>query len=93
MFVHLSIHYPKPGMEETVIESMHRFGAAIRGKPGNFDSHVLFDKESRRLIGIAAWSSKDLWELSRSAMIEAVKDDDFEAWEERPPDVFHLEEV
>lgn len=93
MFVHMSIHYPKAGQEKFLIDSMHRFGAAIKGQPGNFDSHVLKDEKTGCLIGIAAWASKEQWQAARLAMIEAVKDDDFDAWEEKPPDVFHLNEV
>ncbi|SDX87004.1 hypothetical protein SAMN05518855_102555 [Paenibacillus sp. CF384] len=30
MFVHMSIHHPKPGKSEDLIASMHRFGRTLR---------------------------------------------------------------
>ena len=34
MIVHLLTHTPKPGKEQDLIDSMHRFGAAGAGQPG-----------------------------------------------------------
>ncbi|MFX0012372.1 MAG: hypothetical protein ACFE9R_18815 [Candidatus Hermodarchaeota archaeon] len=89
----MSIHYPKPGKETLLIESMHRFGKAMEGKNGLILAHTTKDEDSDRLIGLAIWNSKEDWLAARPAMIEAVKDDPFEDWELNPPDVFHLTEV
>ena len=35
MFVHLSLHHPRPGAEESLIESMHRYGDALQGAQGS----------------------------------------------------------
>lgn len=93
MFVHIGIHRPKPGKEHLLIESMHRFGDSMKGAKGLQRAHALRDKESGVLLGLAVWDSKEDWEAARPAMIEAVKDDPFEEWEDNPPEVFHLEEV
>lgn len=93
MFVHMSIHYSKSGKERLLIDSMHRFGKAMKGKKGLVMAHTTKDEDTGHLIGLAIWNSKQDWLAARSAMIEAVKDDPFEDWEEKPPEVYHLFKV
>jgi len=92
MYVHMSIHYPREGKEGELVESMHRFGEAMKHQPGLRQAHTLKDDSSNRLIGLAIWDSKEQWEAARPAMKAAVEGDDFEAWETRPAQVFHLHE-
>jgi len=86
----MSIHFPKEGKEKYLIDSMHRFGDAMKGKKGLIMAHTTKDEDTNRLIGIAVWESKVDWLAARPAMVEAVKDDSFEEWELKEPDVFHL---
>ena len=89
----MSIHFPKPEKEKLLIESMHRFGKAMEGKRGLIMAHTTKDEEKNRLIGLAIWNSKEDWLAARPAMIEAVKDDPFEEWEIKPPEVYHLTNI
>ena len=89
----MSIHYPKPEKEKLLIESMHQFGKAMEGKKGLIMAHTTKDEDSNRLIGLAIWDSKENWLAARPAMINAVKDDPFEDWELKPPEVYHLTKV
>jgi hypothetical protein len=89
----MSIHYPKPEKENLLIESMHRFGKAMEGKKGLIMAHTTKDEDSNRLIGLAIWDSKENWLVARPAMIDAVKDDHFEDWELKPPEVYHLTKI
>lgn len=93
MFMHLSIHKPRPGKAEALIDSMHRFGAAMEGRPGLREVHTLRDEASGQLIGLALWDSRADWSAARPFMAAAVENDPFEDWEEEPPQVFHLERV
>jgi len=93
VFVHMSIHYPRESQEDLLVDSMHRFGAAIKGHPGLQRVHTLREQRTGRLVGVAIWDSKEAWFAARPAMLAAVENDDFDTWEERPPDVYHLEEV
>ena len=93
MFVHMAIHRPKPGKEKFLIESMHRFGAAMQGSDGLNQVHALQDESTGALIGLAIWDSKEHWQAAYLKMLEAVKDDTFEEWEDNSPEVFHLDEV
>lgn len=86
----MSIHFPKEGKEKYLIDSMHRFGNSMKGKKGLIMAHTTKDEDTDRLIGLAIWESKDDWLAARPAMVEAVKDDPFEEWELKEPDVFHL---
>jgi hypothetical protein len=72
---------------------MHRFGAAMKGQSGLQHVHTLRDQKTGALIGLAIWDTKEAWQAARPAMAEAVKDDNFEDWEDAPPEVLHLEAV
>ena len=72
---------------------MHRFGKAMEGKKGLIMAHTTKDEDKNQVIGLAIWNSKKNWLAARSAMIEAVKDDPFEEWELKPPEVYHLTTV
>ena len=87
MFVHMSIHHPKPEKEKFLIDSMHRFGKAMEGSKGYIMAHTTKDEDTGRLVGLAIWESKEDWVAARTKMIVAVKDDPFEDWEEKPPEV------
>ncbi|HEX2910580.1 MAG TPA: hypothetical protein VH186_07205 [Chloroflexia bacterium] len=93
MFIHMSIHHPRPGKEELLVDSMHRFGAAMQGQPGLQQVFTLRDSRTGQLVGLAIWDSKEEMLKARPAMEEAVKDDDFDAWEAEPVISYALEEV
>jgi heme-degrading monooxygenase HmoA len=93
MFVQIAIHKPKPGKAPELIESMHRFGAAAATQPGLRQVHTLQDQRTGELVGMAIWETKEAYLAARPAMIEAVKDDNFDDWEDDGPTVFHLEAV
>jgi heme-degrading monooxygenase HmoA len=93
VFVHLAIHHLRPGKEQLLVDSMHRFGDAMRGQPGLQQVYALRDQTTGTLVGLATWDSEEDWRAARPMMLEAVKDDNPDDWEERPPEVYHLEVV
>jgi heme-degrading monooxygenase HmoA len=93
MIIHMSIHTPKPGKEQDLIASMHRFGAAGAGQPGFIEALVLRDTRDGRLIGMARWEDEASWRAGVEAMRAAVADGPFDAWEEGETEGFFLEEV
>jgi heme-degrading monooxygenase HmoA len=94
MFVHIAIHRrPKAGKEQFLIDSMHRFGAAMQGQPGFQQVSTLKDRKTGALVGLAIWDSEEALMAARPVMAEAVKDDNFEEWEDEPPEVFLLDSV
>ena len=93
MIIHMSIHTPKPGKEQDLIASMHRFGAAGAGQPGFIEALVLRDTRGGRLIGMARWEDEASWRAGVESMRAAVEDDPFDEWEEGVTEGFFLEEV
>ena len=69
---------------------MHRFGKSMEGHSGLIMVHTTKDENTNRLIGLAIWESKENWLAARPDMIDAVKNDPFEEWEIKPPEVYHL---
>lgn len=53
MFIHVAIHRPRPEKEAILIESMHRFAAAMQGQPGLQPVHTLKDEDNGCLVGLA----------------------------------------
>ena len=74
MIIHMSIHTPRPGKEEDLIASMHRFGAAGAGQHGFIEGLVLRDTRSGRLVGVARWEDEASWRAGVEAMRAAVAD-------------------
>ena len=72
MFVHISIHHPKPGAEDALIDSMHRFGAALKGAPGLISVHTLQDAQAGVLVGLALWESREAMMASMMASIGVI---------------------
>ena len=72
MIIHLSIHTAKPGKEQDLIDSMHRFGAAGDGQPGFIEAKTLHDARSGRLVGMARWQDEASWRAGVEAMRAAV---------------------
>jgi heme-degrading monooxygenase HmoA len=93
MVIHLSIHTPKPGKEQDLIDSMHRFGAAGARQPGFIEAKTLRDARSGRLVGMARWEDEASWRAGVEAMRAAVEDDPFDEWEATDTEGFFLEEV
>src|SRR5262249_14408380 len=93
MFVHLSIHHPKPGAEAALIDSMHRFGAAIKGAPGLISVSTLQDKDANVLVGLALWESREAMMASIHLARAATENDPFDEWEEGEVTGYRLVEV
>jgi heme-degrading monooxygenase HmoA len=82
MIIHMSIHTPREGRAQELIDSMHRFGAAGQGRPGFVEALTLRDGRSGRLVGMARWEDEASWRAGVEAMHAAVEDDPFDEWED-----------
>lgn len=93
VYIVMSVHTPHEEHRAALIDSMHRFGAAIDGEPGLIGIHTMEDQRSGRLVGLAIFESpEDAVRLLPTAN-EAVADDDFETWEAADAEGFRLKEV
>ena len=93
MFVSISIHRPRAGRGEALIDSMRRYGVAGEGQPGFISAHTLRDDEEGVLLGLAMWESREAWEAGVNPMRAAVAEDPFDEWESAPVEGFRLESV
>jgi hypothetical protein len=93
MFILMSLHHPKPEYEQALIDSMHRYGAAIRGQQGCRAIHTLKDMRSNRLVGLAIFESEADFQRLAPLGRAAVADDPFDVWEEVEIDGLMLKEV
>jgi heme-degrading monooxygenase HmoA len=64
MFVHLAIHYPRPGHVDDVLASMHRVDKAVEGTPGLIQMGAWRDGNSNRVVGLARWESQEAFQAS-----------------------------
>lgn len=90
MFVHLAVHYPKPEYADDLLASMRRVDNAAQGAPGLVQIGAWRDQKSGRLVGLAIWESQEAFQAAAERIFQAVADDPFDLWSERPPDSFHL---
>jgi heme-degrading monooxygenase HmoA len=93
MVVSISIHRPKPGAESALIDSMHRYGQAIKDAPGLISVHTLRDEASGALMGLALWESEEARQASVHLARQAVANDPFDEWESQDVEGFLLIEV
>ena len=92
-FYHVSIHHPKEGAEQALIDSMHRYGAALKGAPGLISVHTLEDKNAGVLMGLAIWESQEAMRASIHLAREAVGNDPFDEWESQDVEGYQLSDV
>ena len=93
MYVIASVHHPHPEHRDALIDSMHRFGAAIDGMPGLVSIHTLADTASDRLVGLAIFETEAAFQNLAPVARAAVAGDPFEVWEQREIDGFRLVEI
>lgn len=89
----MSVHHPRPEHRAALIESMHRYGAALAGRPGLVSVHTLADSDSDRLVGLAIFESEAAFQVLAPSARAAVADDPFDVWERAPIDGLRLTEV
>lgn len=89
----MSVHHPHPEHRAALIDSMHRYGAAIAGRPGLLSIHTLADSDSDRLVGLAIFASEADYKTLAPVARAAVADDPFEVWERVPIDGLRLTEI
>lgn len=89
----MSVHHPREEYRSALIDSMHRFGAAMHGRPGLISAQTLQDAESGRLVGLAVFESEAAFRELAPLARAAVDGDPFELWERVETDGLRLIEV
>ena len=89
----MSVHHPHAEHRTALIESMHRYGAALAGQPGLLSVHTLADAGSERLVGLAIFESEEAFRELAPRARAAVEGDPFEVWEQVDIDGLRLTEI
>ena len=86
----MSLHYPKEEYKTQLRDSMNRFKKSLENCDGFIEGHALEDETTGIFVGMIKWESKDHMENNIHLAIEAVKNDNFDEWELKPPHTFCL---
>jgi hypothetical protein len=89
----MAIHKNHPHAEQPLLESMRRFGEAMKKCDGLVNVYQLKDPATGHLVGLAMWESKAHWEAAMEICRPIIADLPFHEWEDEPPQVFTFEEV
>lgn len=87
----LAIHHPTPEHAADLIDAMARFGDRLEAMPGMLQASAWRDGE--RIVAISMWDSPEAFMAAGPAMATAVADVPFADWEERPRELFRLDEI
>jgi heme-degrading monooxygenase HmoA len=95
VFIFYSVHYPAPGKETQLAESMHQYGEVMKRQPGLIfvAPYPFKDPEKGTLMGISIWDSEESFQTALPALQEARKDAPSREWESRPTEVYMLHSV
>lgn len=94
MFIHMSIHVPNPGFEQAVLASMNRVRLAALGTPGLVHIGPWREDGGGRIVGIAMWESRALWEAALPGLFAIAEADDPDGtWHASPPERILLEDA
>ena len=86
----MSLHYPREEYKNQLRDSMNRFKKSLQNCDGFIEGYILEDEITGMFIRMIKWKSKDYMENNIYLAIEAVKNDNFDEWELKPPHTFYL---
>ena len=92
MFIAMSLHYPKEEYKTQLKNSMNRFKKSLENCNGFIEGYTLEDEITGIFVGFIKWESKVQMENNIHLAVEAIKNDDFDKWEIKPPHTFCLNE-
>lgn len=90
MFIHMSLHYPKEEYKTQLRDSMNRFKQSLENCDGFIEGHSLVDEKTGLFVGMMKWESKEHMENNIHLATDAIKNDNFNKWELKPPHTFYL---
>ena len=90
MFIHMSLYYPKEEYKTQLRDSMNRFKQSLENCDGFIEGHSLVDEKTGLFVGMMKWESKEHMENNIHLATDAIKNDNFNKWELKPPHTFYL---
>jgi quinol monooxygenase YgiN len=92
-FLYLALHYPRQEHTQNLLTAMGDLGAAMRGAPGLIEATAWLEKDGQRIVATSIWESEETFNRAISVIQGAVKDVPFADWEQRPRELFQLNEL
>ncbi|UOE44429.1 antibiotic biosynthesis monooxygenase [Agromyces larvae] len=94
MFIHMSIHRPKPEHVDDLIASMNLVRLGGIGTQGLLQIGPWREVDGgERVVGIAIWESRRHWEEHVEEVFAVVADHPFDEWEAAPVERILLDDV
>ena len=90
MFIHMSLHYPKEEYKTQLRDSMNRFKQSLENCDGFIEGYSFVDEITGLFVGMIKWESKEHMKNNIHLATDAVKNDNFDKWELKPPHTFYL---
>jgi len=92
MFIFYSIHFPHPGKEALLAQSMHEYGSLMQQQPGNiFQAPYPFkDPDKGTLMGVSIWESEEAFQAALPILQSARQQSPAQDLEIKPPEVYLL---
>ena len=90
-YLYLAIHHPRPDHADDLVRAMTQFGDRLGSLPGMLQATAWHDEHS--ILALSIWRSRDDLAAARPAMAAAIADVPFDDWEERPRELFGLDEL
>ena len=90
-YLYLAIHHPKADHVKDLVGAMTQFGDTLGRIPGMLQASAWRDETS--VVALSIWRSRDDFVAARPAMAAAIANVPFDEWEERPRELFGLDEL
>jgi len=92
-FLYLALHYPRPEHTQNLLKAMVDLRAAMRAAPGLVEATAWLEEDGRRIVATSIWESEESFRGAIPVIQGAVKDVPFGDWEQRPRELFRLNEL
>jgi hypothetical protein len=95
LFIFYSVHFPVPGDEGALAESMHSFGELMGAQQGCVfvAPYPFHAPEAGTLMGVSVWETEAAFQSASDAMHEARRTSKSRDFELRPAEVHFLNSI
>ncbi|MGI9007499.1 MAG: antibiotic biosynthesis monooxygenase [Streptosporangiaceae bacterium] len=87
-YIFMAVHYPEPGWQDGVYESMRAMAGSMAGTPGLLEIGPWLDRDGDRVVGLARWQSREAFEAAMPG--SGVAGSFTHEGESRPREYVHL---
>ncbi len=92
-FLYLAIHHPSPEHALELLSAMKALGHAMSAADGLIEAAAWQEQGGKRIVAASVWESAAAFQKAATLIAGSIKDVPFGAWEERPRELFRLDEI